>query len=122
MKVVKILLLYLLVVFYLFMGTMHFIQSEPYFAMMPSWLPEKKGLLILSGVTEIVLALLLIPSRSRSTAARLIIVMLVVFLLIIHIPESMGYYQTNSDQFIRSIVRLPTQFLFIAWAWLFAKK
>ena len=121
MKTVKIVLLYLLVAFFLFMGSMHFIQPEQYFEMMPSWLPAQKLLIILSGIVEIVLAVLLIPIKTRAIAAKLIIAMLIVFFVVIHIPESIEYYKTGNEKFVASIIRLPIQFLFIAWAWVFAK-
>ncbi|WP_341899917.1 hypothetical protein [Fluviicola taffensis] len=122
MKIVKIIALWLLVAFYLFMGSMHFMQPEQYFAMMPSWLPAHTLLITLSGIIEISLALLLIPIKTRAIAAKLIVAMLVVFFFVIHIPESIGYYQTEDKKFIASIIRLPIQFLFIAWAWMFVKK
>lgn len=122
MKLTKIILLYLLVAFYLFMGSMHFINPEQYFAMMPSWLPAHALLISVSGIVEIVLALLLIPSKTRAISAKLIIAMLLVFFFAIHIPESIGYYQTENEKFVASIIRLPIQFLFIAWAWMFTKK
>jgi uncharacterized membrane protein len=122
MKKVKIVLLYLLVAFYLFMGAMHLIQTEQYFAMMPSWLPAQKFLIILSGIVEIILAVLLIPTKARAIAAKLIIAMLVIFFFAIHIPECIGYYKTGNEKFVASIIRLPIQFLFIAWVWVFAKK
>ncbi|MCH7407229.1 DoxX family protein [Belliella aquatica] len=122
MKLTKIILLYLLVAFYLFMGSMHFINPEQYFAMMPSWLPAHAFLISVSGIVEIVLALLLIPSKTRAISAKLIIAMLLVFFFAIHIPESIGYYQTENEKFVASIIRLPIQFLFIAWAWMFTKK
>lgn len=121
MKTVKIVLLYLLVAFYFFMGVMHFINPEQYFAMMPSWLPAHKVLIILSGVAEVGLAVLLIPLKTRAIAAKLIIAMLVIFFFAIHMPESIRYYQTGSENFLASIIRLPIQFLFIAWTWMFAK-
>ena len=121
MKTIKIVLLYLLVAFFLFMGSMHFIQPEQYFEMMPSWLPAQKLLIILSGIVEIVLAVLLIPIKTRAIAAKLIIAMLIVFFVVIHIPESIEYYKTGNEKFVASIIRLPIQFLFIAWAWVFAK-
>lgn len=122
MKTVKIILLYLLVAFYLFMGSMHFLKPEQYFAMMPSWLPSHSLLISLSGIIEIALAILLIPQKTRPIAAKLIIGMLIVFFFAIHIPESFGYYQTGNEKFIASIIRLPIQFVFIAWAFLFIKK
>ncbi|UMY64346.1 MULTISPECIES: DoxX family protein [unclassified Flavobacterium] len=121
MKTVKLVSLYLLVVFYFFMGSMHFIQPEQYIAMMPSWLPAQYVLTVLSGIIEIVLAVLLIPIRTRIIAAKIIIGMLVVYFFAIHIPESIGYYKTGNEKFIASIIRLPIQFLFIAWTWMFAK-
>lgn len=122
MKSVKIVLLYLLVALFLIMGSMHFIQPEQYFAMMPSWLPAHTVLIILSGFAEIVLAVLLIPRKSRATAAKLIITMLVVFLFTIHVPETLDYYKSGDERLMASILRLPIQFLIIAWAWIFTKK
>jgi uncharacterized membrane protein len=122
MKKVKGLLLYALVVFYLFMGAMHFIKPELYGAMMPPWLPAHKALIALSGVVEIALAILLVPIKTRAIAAKLIIAMLVVFLLVIHVPESIGYYKTGDERLMGSLVRIPIQFLFIAWAWMFVKE
>ncbi len=122
MKLLKIILLYVLIAFYLFMGSMHFIKPEQYFQMMPSWLPLQLLLIVLSGVVEIVLAVLLIPTKARAISAKLIIAMLIVFLFAIHIPQSIDYYKTGNQNFVASILRLPIQFLFIAWAWMFSKK
>lgn len=122
MKIVKNILLYLLVAFYLFMGAMHLIKPEQYFAMMPSWLPVHGILISLSGIVEIALAILLIPAKTRATSAKLIIAILVIFFFIIHIPQSIDYYKTGKPDFVASIIRLPIQFLLIAWAWMFAKK
>jgi uncharacterized membrane protein len=122
MKKFKKVLLYLLVVFYVGSGLMHFVSAEQYYFMMPSWLPFHDLLIYLSGLAEIGLGLLLIPTQTRAFAAKLIVVMLLVFFFVIHIPQSIDFYQTNNEFFLASIIRLPIQFLFIAWAWLFAKK
>lgn len=122
MKILKNILLYLLVAFYLFMGAMHLIKPEQYFAMMPSWLPVHGILISLSGIVEIALAILLIPAKTRAISAKLIIAILVIFFFVIHIPQSIDYYKTGSPDFVASIIRLPIQFLLIAWAWMFAKK
>lgn len=122
MKVLKPILLYLLAAFYVLMGALHFVQPQQYEAMMPPWLPFHSALIYLSGAVEIGLGLLLLWPQTRALAAKLIIAMLVVFFVAIHVPQSAGYYQTHHPDFIASIVRLPIQFLFIAWAWLFAKK
>ncbi|MCY1662195.1 DoxX family protein [Chryseobacterium sp. SL1] len=121
MKKVKIILLYLLAAFYFLMGLMHLIKPEQYDAMMPSWLPSHSLLILLSGVAEIALAVLLIPLKTRAMSAQLIIVMLLVFFFVIHIPQSVDYYRTGNENLTASIIRLPFQFLLIAWAWLFIK-
>ncbi len=122
MKTVKLALLYSLVAFYLFMGSMHFIQPEQYFAMMPTWLPAHTFFIFLSGIIEVVLAVLLLPTSTRAIAAKLIIAMLVVFSITMHIPESIAYFKTGDEKFVASIIRLLVQVLFIVWAWIFAKK
>lgn len=121
MKTVKLVLLYLQVAFYLLMGSMHFIRPEQYIAMMPAWLPFQSALIFLSGFSEIILALMLVPVRTRATAAKLIAVMLVIFFFVIHVPQSIRYFLTGDTNFLASLFRLPVQVIFIAWAWMFAK-
>ncbi len=122
MKTIKVVLLYLLVLFYVAMGAMHLLYPKQYLVMMPSWLPAHIFLIYLSGIIEIVLGLLLLPLKTRSVSAKLIIAMLIVYFLGIHIPQSIDFYQTNNAGFGASIIRLPFQFLLIAWAWLFTQK
>lgn len=122
MKIIRSILLYLLVLFYLFMGSMHLVNPDQYFFMMPSWLPAHSILILLSGIVEIVLGILLVPIKTRAISAKLIIGMLIVFLFAIHVPQSIDYYKTGNQNFVSSIIRLPIQFLLIAWAWIFAKK
>jgi uncharacterized membrane protein len=121
MQIVKTILLYLLVAFYLFMGSAHLIAPAQYYAMMPSWLPMQTILIYLSGCIEILLAILLLFTKSRKNAAKAIIAMLIAFLILIHIPQSIGYYKTEHADFLLSIARIPMQFLLIGWAWLFTK-
>lgn len=122
MKILKSVLLYLLVAFYLFMGAMHFANAGQYDAMIPIWLPAHKLLIIGSGAIEILLGLLLLPQKTRATAAKLIVGMLLVFLCLIHIPESLSYYATKNEKFAASLIRLPIQLFFMVWAYLFTKK
>lgn len=122
MKIIRAILLYLLVLFYLFMGSMHLLKPDQYIAMIPSWLPAHSILILLSGIVEIVLGILLVPVKTRATSARLIIGMLAVFFFVIHIPQSIDYYKTGDKNFVYSIIRLPIQFLFVAWASIFVKK
>lgn len=119
MKKIKVILLYLLVLFYVAMGVMHLLNPNQYLPMMPAWMPAHTFLIYFSGVVEIVLGMLLLPLKTRVLSAKIIIAMLVVYFFAIHIPQSVDFYQTKNEGFVGSIVRLPFQFLFIAWAWLF---
>lgn len=119
MKKIKVILLYLLVLFYVAMGVMHLLNPNQYLPMMPAWMPAHTFLIYFSGVVEIVLGMLLLPLKTRALSAKIIIAMLVVYFFAIHIPQSLDFYQTKNEGFVGSIVRLPFQFLFIAWAWLF---
>jgi uncharacterized membrane protein len=121
MKALRKISLYLLVIFYVFMGLMHLISPEQYYPMMPSWLPQHSLLIVLSGVVEIALALLLLFPRTRVLSAWALIVMLVFYFFIIHLPQSIDFYYTSNPSFGASLVRLPIQFLLIAWLWVYTR-
>lgn len=109
--------LYLMAIMYMALGLVHLVKPTLYLAVMPAWLPFPMFLIYISGVAEIVLGGLLIPVRTRMVSAWLIIVMLGVFFFVIHVPQAMQYYQTGHRHFMLTLIRLPIQFLLIAWAW-----
>jgi len=109
--------LYLMALFYVSAGAMHFINPQFYIKLTPTWLPSADILIWLSGIAEIALGILLIPEKTRRISVYLIIAMLVLFFFVIHIPMSIAFYHTNNTGFIISIIRLPLQFLLIWWAW-----
>lgn len=111
---------YLMVVFYVAGGINHFVNPEFYLAIMPKWMPWHEFLVQLSGVAEIVLGLLLLPKATRSAAAWLIISMLIVFFTV-HIDMIYDFYVNDKPYFWLTIVRIPIQFLFIAWAYAYTK-
>lgn len=121
MNLRKPVFLYSMAIMYMALGLMHLVKPTLYLAVMPAWLPFKMFLIYLSGVAEILLGALLIPVRTRMVSAWLIIVMLVVFFFVIHVPQAMEYYQTGNKHFIITLIRLPMQFLLIAWAWPYTK-
>lgn len=102
-------------------GIIHFTDPGFYLNIMPGWLPAHQLLLNLSGIAEIILGLLLLPRQTRPLAAWLIIAMLVVFLLLIHIPMTLDYWQNNTPGLWLTIARIPLQFLLIWWAWQYTK-
>jgi uncharacterized membrane protein len=120
MKIIKTLSLYLLATFYFGMGAMHLLKPKQYLTMMPSLLPAHKFLIYSSGIIEIVLAVLLLLTKTRAIAAKLIIVMLTVYLFTIHIPQSINFYQTENKGFVASIIKLLIQLILIYWARVYA--
>ena len=117
MQTDKPVFLYLMAFLYMGLGLLHIIKPALYWSVMPAWLPFKLLLIYVSGTVEILLGLLLLREKTRLVAARLIIAMLIVFFFAIHIPMSIDYYQTGHKNFVLSLIRLPIQFVLIAWAW-----
>jgi uncharacterized membrane protein len=114
--------LYIMTFLYIVAGVVHLFLPAFYLTIMPSWLPLKMLLIYGSGMAEIVLALLLLPKQTRRIAAQLIMVMLVVYLFIIHIPQSVDFYKTGNKYLLASLIRIPLQFLLLAWAQVYTRK
>jgi uncharacterized membrane protein len=110
-----------MVFFYLSAGIVHFLNPSFFLAIMPFWLPAKIALIYISGIAEIILALLLLPVQTRKASAQLIMLMLVVYLLVIHVPQSIDFYKTKNPYLFLSLVRIPLQFLLLAWAQRYTK-
>ncbi|MES2761910.1 MAG: MauE/DoxX family redox-associated membrane protein [Bacteroidota bacterium] len=111
---------YLMVLLYVIAGINHFVKPEFYEKMMPVYLPFHSFCVYLSGVCEIIFALLLIPKVTRKAAARLIIAMLIVF-FIIHIQMLIDNWDNDSVMFWIAVIRIPIQFVLIGWAYLYTK-
>ncbi len=116
----KLFMKYLLGIFFVGAGVMHFVKPDFYLKLMPPYLPWHLGLVYVSGVAEILLGLLVvIPKYTRLAAWGLIALLLAVF------PANL-YVAMNPlalpDVNPRSLwIRLPFQLVFIAWAWWFTR-
>lgn len=114
----KKLSLYLMALLYVFAGINHFLNLNFYEAIMPAYIGYHTFLIYLSGVCEILLGLLLIPSYTRKIAAILIVIMLSVFLWL-HIQMLVDFWKTHDKHLWIAIVRVPLQFVLIWWAYSF---
>lgn len=112
---------YSMVICYLLAGINHFWHPSMYEKIIPSILPAPLLLVYISGVCEIVFALLLLPKISRRLAAWLIIALLVA-VFPANIQMTIDFARAHNPDTWLTIVRLPIQLLLIAWAWHFAKK
>ena len=106
---------YLLAIFMIGAGTLHFVRPEFYLKIMPPYLPLHLELVYLSGFFEIALGLLLlVPRISRLAAWGIIALLIAVF------PANIYLYQ-HQDLVPASptvhFLRLPLQGVFILWAY-----
>jgi uncharacterized membrane protein len=114
-------LFYSLIAFYLFAGYNHFAKPSFYLPIIPPYLSAwAKEINILSGIVEIILALLLIPKATRSLAVKGIIIMLIAFIPTHIYFIQKGYFVIGSFRitplisYIRLFVGQP---ILILWAW-----
>lgn len=106
---------YLLAIFMIVAGTMHFVNTEFYLKIVPPYLPLHKELVFISGVFEVLLGILLVvPQTSRKAAWGIVALLIAVF------PANLYLYQHQeilSASPIIHFLRLPLQGLFILWAY-----
>lgn len=115
MKIVWKILQVLLTIFLIYAGIQHFLKPEFYEPFVPEFLPGKTALVYASGVVEIVLGGMLLVPKYTKTAATGIIILMFIFLPI-HIWDV--FSETPSiGSHKAAMIRLPVQFLFIAWAY-----
>jgi uncharacterized membrane protein len=120
MSAFKIGMKYLFAAIFIFAGFNHFYNPGFYLRIMPPYLPWPSALHMIAGFFEVVLGImLLIPRSQRLAAWGLIALLLAVYPSNIHMA-------VNHDQFpdvpmIFHWIRLPLQFVLIAWAWWFTK-
>lgn len=107
--------LFILVIFFVFAGLNHFRNPDFYLAIMPSYLPAHKELVLLSGIFEILGGVgLLIPATRQWAGYGLILLLIAVFPANIHMA-------LNADEFAKFgsrwalYLRLPLQILLIYW-------
>ena len=116
MSKVKTLSRYLLGVFFIAAGLNHFWHTAFYVTIMPPWLPWHLALVYISGAAEIGLGALLLFSRWQLLAGwGLIALAVAVFPANIH----MALHPELFPQFTPTglWLRLPLQFVLIAWAY-----
>ena len=106
--------------FYIFAGINHFWHPDPYMKIIPGWFSNPELLVIISGVCEILFALLLISSVTRGFGAWAIIVLLIA-IFPANVQMMLNYYHKSNPLLWLSILRLPVQILLIIWAYSFTK-
>jgi len=121
-------MVYIMAVFYVFAGVMHFVKPKIYLRIMPPFVPYHKVMVALSGIVESGFGFLLLFPESRPFAAWGIILLLI-FIFPANIYQLTSTIKwkkaSGTDQKRRSIpvwilfMRLPLQFVLIYWAWVY---
>ncbi len=115
MKIFWKLLQILLAVFMIIGGIQHFLKPDFYIPFVVDFLPFKTTIIYISGLIAILLGVLLcIPPYAKIGAKGILLLMLLY--LPIHIWDV--FTETPAiGSHTGALIRLPVQFLFIAWAW-----
>ena len=119
MSTTKRALLYLMGVFYIFAGVMHFVNPGFYMPMMPPYLPAHYALILISGVAEVVLGVaVLVPAYRHLAAWGIIALLIAVFPANLHIAlHNVPLGGATEGLGIWNWPRLPLQAVLIAWAY-----
>jgi uncharacterized membrane protein len=107
----------------LVVGASHFIVPEPFVKIVPAALPYPLALVYISGFFELLGGVgLLIPSVSRAAAWGLVVLFIAVYPANINMAVNQIALDgiPNSPWF--QAIRLPFQFVLIAWAWWYTRK
>jgi uncharacterized membrane protein len=112
--------LYIMILFYAGAGINHFIRPAFYLQIMPPWLPWHKELVFLSGLAEVVCALLLLFTRTRRLGAWAVIALLIT-VFPANIQMLIDYERDHNPLAWIAVLRLPIQLLLIWWAYSFTK-
>ena len=114
MKVLKLGLTFLFGAFMVFAGINHFLKPVMYFPFFADFLP-KEALTYASGVVEIIVGALVFVPKYRAYGTLGILGLMIAFLPL-HVADvfkeqpAVGTHQM-------ALIRLPFQFVLIAWAW-----
>ena len=115
MSLIKTISKYILAIFMVGAGTMHFVNPAFFLKIMPSYLPLHKELVLVSGICEVLLGiLLLIPQTSRMAAWGIIALLIAVFPANVYVYQRQDVLPAPS---IFHLLRLPLQGVFILWAY-----
>ncbi|HZG40226.1 MAG TPA: MauE/DoxX family redox-associated membrane protein [Nodosilinea sp.] len=103
-------------------GILHFVAPDPFIRIVPDFLPAPAALVYGSGVIEILLGFgLLVPATQQLSAWGLVILFIAVYpaninMAVNHIPIT-----GVPDTWWFHAIRLPFQFVLIAWAYWFTR-
>jgi uncharacterized membrane protein len=120
MQTLKLILKYLLAIFFILAGLNHFLHTDFYVRIMPPYLPRHLLLVYVSGVFEITLgAAVVVPGLTRPAAWGLIALLIAVFPANIHMALNPDLFREFNP--VMLWLRLPLQAVLIAWVYWYTR-
>jgi uncharacterized membrane protein len=119
MKTFKLILTYIMGAFMVYAGVNHFLKPAIYLPFISQSLPQM-AIVYLSGIVEILLGVGVFIPKFRDISTKGIFILMLLFLPL-HIRDvfvdnpAVGSHQI-------AIIRLPIQFVLIAWTWFIQRK
>ena len=107
-------------IIYIYLGVLHFTNTDFYYAYMPNFIPFHKEMILLSGVAEILLGFLILFKKVRIYALWGIILMLVTFMLV-HFNMLIPQNSLGNPLYLL-IIRILIQFFLIYCCWFYIKQ
>jgi uncharacterized membrane protein len=108
---------------YVTAGTLHFLLTRRYMAVMPPYLPAPRALVLISGAAEIAGGLgVLQPDRRLRRAAASGIVVLLIAVMPANIYMVTSHAKFPGIPLWLLILRLPMQLPLIYWAWRYTQQ
>jgi uncharacterized membrane protein len=103
-------------------GTLHFVQTEPFVRIVPGFLPAPAALVYISGVIEILLGIgLLIPATQKLSAWGLVALFIAIYPANLNMAFNDIHLEGVPNGWWFQAIRLPLQFVLIAWAYWLTK-
>ena len=101
-------------------GVLHFTSSKTYEAMISTWLPAHRPLVLISGAFELLGGIgVLVPATQRLAAWGLVALFIAVFPANVNMAVNKLPLGRKRVPMWALWARLPLQLVFIGWAWLF---
>ena len=111
----------LLAVVFVGAGILHFVKTGTYVAIMPSFLPDPRLLVQISGVAEILGGIgLLLPQTRRAAAWGIIALLIAVLPANINMALDRTHFAAIPAWVLWA--RVPMQLPLILWAWLYTRR
>jgi uncharacterized membrane protein len=115
---VRAALLLLASLFFVFAGVSHFTNPDFFVSIVPPYLPAPLALVYVSGVFEILGGLgVLLPATRRWAGWGLLGLLVAVYPANVHMALSPEPFVAEGTPLWALYLRLPFQFVFMAWVW-----